>query len=64
MMVWCHRESCIESGEDFVGNIVGHDEELVHCAENQGIWFQSGNNCNIKELEPTILDFWKYAEAL
>lgn len=32
------------NGEDFVGNIVGHKEELVKGAENQAIWFQSGKN--------------------
>ena len=52
------------NGEDFVGNIVGHEEELVKGTENQAIWFQSGNKYNIKELEQAILDFWKYAKAL
>lgn len=36
------------SGEDFVGTTVGHEEKLAKGAENQGIWFQSGNNYDIK----------------
>lgn len=46
------------SGEDFVGNIVGHKEELVKGVENQGIWFQSGKNYNTRELEQANFFFF------